>query len=66
MAFWVAGRRKAVHEDQGVSRANRPLFRGRCQVDHRFAVEITAEEFARIASQEPRRLCGHDFPTRDR
>ncbi|HLA15263.1 MAG TPA: hypothetical protein VJZ72_00055 [Candidatus Limnocylindrales bacterium] len=68
---WVVGRRRAVHESQGVSRANRPLFRGRCNVDASEDAdpplrELTDHEFAQIVAAEPRRLCGHDYPTRDR
>ena len=71
MATWVSGRRRAVHEDRGVSRANRPLFHGRCGVDDSLTAafpprEIDDTELARIAREEPRRLCGHDFPTVNR
>lgn len=71
MAVWVTGRRRAVHKDRGVSRASRPLFFGRCGVDASLMAlfpvrEIDDAELAEIIRDEPRRLCGHDFPTRDR
>lgn len=71
MAAWIVGKRRAVHEDRGVSRAGWPLFNGRCHVNASpFALfpprEIDDTELARIVREEPRRLCGHDYPTRNR
>jgi hypothetical protein len=71
MATWVSGRRRAVHQDRGVSRASRPLFFGRCDVDDTLTAafpprEIDDTELARITREEPRRLCGHCFHTPDR
>lgn len=67
---WVSGRRRAVHVNNAVSRASRPLaiFRGRCSVDTSLGAPfppmmISNEELARITREEPRRLCGHCVPT---
>lgn len=74
MSVWVLGTRKGVHEDTGVSRANRPLFRRQCNVSATpnegglgvVETPLGDEELARVLLFEPRRLCGHCFPTVDR
>lgn len=74
MSAWELGTRKAIHEDIGVSRANRPMFRGQCHVqatpnETGLGVQeqpLTTVALATILTDEPRRLCGHCFPTRDR
>lgn len=74
MSAWELGKRKAVHEDIGVSRANRPIFRGQCHVsatpnEGGLGVQETPLPDAALAAvllYDPRRLCAWCFPTRDR
>lgn len=58
----VAGVRGGVHR-----LADDPKLTGSCHVDDAWrGPELTADEFAEIASEDPRRLCGHCYPVSDR
>jgi hypothetical protein len=58
----IAGRRQSVHR-----LLNDVDLMGRCHQDEAsFTGNITASEFAKITKDDPRRLCGHCYPTVDR
>lgn len=57
----VVGRRKGVHR-----LVDDPKASGSCNVGAFSDAYLTAEEFGRIAFDDPRRLCAHCFPSVDR
>lgn len=57
----VVGRRKGVHR-----LVDDPKASGSCHVGTFSDEYLTAEQFAAIVMDDPRRLCGHDYPVKDR
>jgi hypothetical protein len=57
----VVGRRKGVHR-----LVDDPQASGSCHVGPWSSEYLTAEQFAAIVMEEPRRLCGHEYPVRDK